>query len=258
VNGLELVKKVADGSVVEAMLGRIDRRHVVVQVARPALARDAELLRDAVEAARVGPIHPELISPGKPVKGPDGRLMVISDEVTGWTAADLLRLSGPIAPERVVEWMVGVCEALDALHARGRVHGCLAPRHLHVHGEPDRPAVRLFDTGLLHLRGVHSMPTRACVVEPEYLSPERAAGERGAIASDIWGVGVLVVELLRGRPPYRGASPAETRAAVKEPAPIPVSFFGVWRDVLRGCLAPAPMDRFASAIELRQAIASLA
>ncbi len=257
-SGLELVKKVADGSVVEAMLGRIDRRHVVVQVARPALAQDALLLREAVDTARAGSVHPELIGLGQPVQAKDGRLMVISEPVTGWTAADLLRLSGPIAPERVVEWMVGVCEALDAMHARGRVHGCLAPRHLHVHGETDRPAVRLFDTGLLHLRGAHSMPTRACVVEPEYLSPERAAGERGGVASDVWGVGVLIVELLRGHPPYRGATPAETRAAVKSPTPIPASFFGAWRDVLRGCLAPSPMDRFASALEVRQAIASLA
>jgi serine/threonine-protein kinase len=255
---LELVRKVGDGSVVEALLGKVDRQHVVVQLARPALASHAELLEGALAVAREGTVHPELVGPGRPQRTHDGRLMVVSDPVSGWTAADLLRLAGPIAPERVVEWMVVVCEALEALHARGRVHGCLAPRHLHVHGDPERPAVRLFDTALLHLRGPTSLPTKPCVVEPEYLSPERAQGTRGTVASDVWGVGVLIVELLRGRPPYRGANSAETRALVQYARPIPTSFFGAWRDVLRGCLAPVPADRFTSALELRQAVAALA
>jgi serine/threonine protein kinase len=257
-HGLELMRKVADGSVVEAILGRVNGQHVLVQLGRPALAAHAELLARALAAARSSVVHSELLGPGQLLRTPDGRLAMVSAPVTGWTAADLLRLSGPIAPARVVEWAVVVCEALEAMHASGRVHGCLAPRHLHLDGDSEQPMVRLFDTCLLHLRGSSSLPTTACVVEPEYLSPERASGSRGTVASDIWGMGVLIVELLRGSPPWRGLTPALTREAVQHARPVPSSFKGAWREVLQGCLAPQPVDRFASALELRQAIATLA
>lgn len=257
-HGLEYVRKLADGSAVEAFLGRVDQQHYVVQLARPALAENAELLGRAVFAARYAFRHPELVTSTNTLRGPQGRLLVVSEPVTGWTAADLLRMSGPIPHARVVEWAVSVCEALEVIHARGGVHGCLAPRHLHVHGASDAPSVRLFDTSLLHLRGAQSLPTSATVVEPEYLSPERASGSRGTIASDIWGVGVLIVELLQGRPPYRGATPEETRAMIRNAKPLQASSLGAWKDVLPGCLDPLPVNRFASALELRQAIAALA
>lgn len=257
-NGLELVRQVAAGSAVDAVLGRLQRHHVVVQVARPALTEHADLTRRAVSLTREGALHPELIGPGRASQMNDGRLAFVSEPLTGWTAADFLRLSGPVAPLRVVEWGVSVCEALSALHVRDRVHGCLAPRHLHLIGDSDRPGVRLFDTSLLHLRGKTSLPVAGCVVEPEYLSPERASGSRCTVASDVWGVGVLLVELLRGRPPFRAATPERTRALLAQAPELPTSLFGAWSPVLKGCLDPVPGNRFASVLEVRQALSALA
>lgn len=257
--GLEYVKKLGDGSAVEAWLGRVEHQHFVLQLARPALTSNPELFGRALYAARYALKHPELVTTSSTVRAPDGRLMVVSEPVSGWTGADLLRVHGRLPHARVVEWAVSVCEALELIHARGSTHGCLAPRHLHVQGSSDAPTVKLFDTSLLHLRGASSsLPSSGTVVEPEYLSPERASGSRGTIASDVWGVGVLIVELLQGRPPWRGKNADETRAMLKSARPPTPGSAGAWKHVLLGCLDPSPVNRFASALELRQAVAALA
>lgn len=261
---LELVRKLGDGSVVEAFLGREGPAYYLVQVSRPELARATRLrgrfLDSSTSLVSAAP-HPELLTPQQVTTTAEGRLVLRSDAITGWTAADLLKRSGKVPEALVVEWGIALCEALSTLHDRGHVHGCLAPRHLHLHGAPDLPSVRLFDTTLLHFRGETSLalPPGVTVVEPEYLSPERASGSRGSAPSDVWGLGALLIELLSGRAPFRGRSPAESRVlATKARPPQLPPRWARWAEVLRGTLDPLPLQRFGSALELRQALLSLA
>lgn len=260
---MELVRKLGDGSAVEAFLGREGATHFLVQVSRPELGQAAEVMgrfldrsKSAVEAAP----HPDLLTPQEVRITTDGRFWLRTAPITGWTAADLLT-RGPIPQGMVVDWGVALCEALTTLHDRGQTHGCLAPRHLHLHGDPHFPSVRLADTTFLHFRGGASLTPKkpVTVVEPEYLSPERAAGSRGSPASDLWGVGALLVELLTGRAPFRGRTPSQSRALVKHARrPKLNSHWARWSEVLFGTLDPSPLNRFGSALELRQALLSLA
>lgn len=259
---LNLVRKLGDGSAVEAYLGEHQGAHYLVQLSRPELAAQRDLYGGFLEASRASSTlaHPEVLSPKTLGQGPDGRVWVVSEPISGWTAADLLRLNGPASEAQVIDWGLTVCEALEVLHARGQVHGCLAPRHLHVFGAPDAPQVRLLDTRLLHFRGRRSIapPAGAVVVEAEYLSPERASGSRGTVASDLWGLGVLLVELLSGHRPFRGRTPDESRRLVLHSRTVTLPpRLERWQPFLDACLDPLPSNRFGGALEARQALVGL-
>lgn len=259
---LTLTRKVADGSAVEAFFGHHAGAHYLVQRTRPELADQADLYGRFLDASKRSTAvhHPELLSPRQLTCAPDGRLWVVSDAITGWTAADLLARKSAVPEGLCIEWGLSVCEALEVMHASGRVHGCLAPRHLHVSGDPNMPEVRLLDTSLLHFRGPRSItpPDGAVVVEAEYLSPERASGSRGTTAGDVWGFGVLMVELLTGHRPFRGRSPDESRRLVLQRNTVKLPpRLGRWQSFIDACLAPRPVDRFGSALEVRQALVAL-
>ena len=259
---LELVRKLGDGSVVEAFLGRGKGKHYLVQLSRPEMGCAADLMGRFLDTSRSmvsSEPHPDLLTPQHVTMTPDGRFLARSEPITGWTAADLLR-RGPIPGPVVVDWGIALCEALSTLHARGQVHGCLAPRHVHLHGAASFPSVRLADTTFLHFRAGSSLTPQqpVTVVEPEYLSPERASGSRATPHGDVWGFGALLVELLTGRAPFRGRTQTESRELAKHARPprLPERW-AQWREVLMGTLDPLPTNRFGSALELRQALLAL-
>lgn len=253
---MRLVRKVADGSAVEAFIAADGAQHFVVQVSREALSEEwLGRLLDRSTDTLTSDGHPELLGASS-LQFKGGRFVAFTEPVTGWTARDYLARVGHVQEALVIDWGIAVCEALQQLHSRGQVHGCLAPRHLYLSGSTELPSVKLFDTSLLHLRSAsNSLPSHGCVVEPEYLSPERATGSRGAIWSDIWGVGSLLVELLTGRAPFRGRDADESRElARKSRVPKLPAELSKWAPVIEGCLEPLPTNRFWSVMEVRQAI----
>jgi serine/threonine-protein kinase len=263
VRNLELVRKVGDGSAVEAFLARAGAQHYLVQLSRPEMGCAAEMMGRFLDTSKSivsQAQHPDLLAPQQVTMTAEGRFLLRSQPITGWTAADFVQ-RGPLPEAVVIDWGIALCEALASLHERGQVHGCLAPRHLHLHGEPSFPSVRLADTTFLHFRAGSSLtpPRPVTVVEPEYLSPERAAGSRATPLADVWGFGALLVELLTGRAPFRGRTPTESRALAKHARrPQLTGSWARWSEVLLGTLDPLPNNRFGSALELRQALLALA
>ena len=91
---------------------------------------------------------------------------------------------------------------------------------------------------------------------PLYMSPEQVRGEELDMRSDIWALGVILYQLVSGRRPFEGVSGAEVMEAVEHacPAPLPDDVPGYVRSAVYRCLLkPAPW-RFASAIELMDAL----
>lgn len=260
---LELIRKLGDGSAVESFLGRLEGAHYLVQLSRPEMGHAAELMGRFLDISKTvvgAPPHPDLLTPQFVSMTPDGRFLLRSDPITGWTAADALRRCA-VPESLVVDWGIALCEALSTLHDRGQTHGCLAPRHIHLHGTASFPSVRLADTTFLHFRAGGSLtPERAVtVVEPEYLAPERATGSRGSPLSDVWGFGALLIELLTGHAPFRGRTAVESRILAKNARPPRMTQrWARWGEVIRGTLDPLPVNRFSSALELRQALLALA
>jgi serine/threonine protein kinase len=258
---LQIRRKIAAGSAVDAFLADSKQGTVLVQVSHPEVSADAELYGRFLDLTRVTSTqhrHPALLAPELTTCEPDGRFVLVTGPVSGRTAADHLREHGALDTSEAIRWGVRICDALEFLHAHGVVHGHLAPHNLFLDGDPAKPEVRLLDTALLLFRGTRSVPRGQILVAPEYLSPERCAGRRATPACDVYGMGVLLHELLTREPPFSGRGTTETRA-LQLHAPLPPLRPGLeeWQPVLARCLAKRATDRYSSLAELRDVLKSL-
>ncbi|MBL8910356.1 MAG: protein kinase [Archangium sp.] len=258
---VHLLRKVAVGSAVDAFLGKVKAGTVLVQLSHPEVTADPELygrFLDTTRSAARQHRHPAVLSVEETHCEDDGRFVMITAPVSGRTAADYLRENGPLSGKEARRWALRVCDALEFLHDHHVVHGHLAPKNLFLDGDRDQPDVRLLDTALLLFRGTRSVPVGQVLVAPEYLSPERCAGQRATQACDLYGMGVLMHELLTGDPPFTAQRNADRTRTMHMVSPLPPLFPGLeeWEPVLRGCLAKNANDRW-SLRKLREALMKL-
>ncbi len=255
------LRKIATGSAVDAFLAKSSEGHVLVQVSHPEVIADPELYGRFLDVSRLTATqhrHPALLAPEHTQCEADGRFISVTGPVSGRTAADYLREYGPLDTAEAVRWGIHICDALEFLHSLGVVHGYLAPHNLFLDGDSVHPDVRLLDTALLLFRGTKSVPRHYALVAPEYLSPERCAGNRGTPSCDVYGMGVLLYELLTRTPPFSGDGVKQTKELQLE-APLPPLRPGLeeWEPVFARCLAKRAGDRYHSPAELREVLRGL-
>src|SRR5205807_704389 len=120
-----------------------------------------------------------------------------------------------LAPARAASICAQICDALHAAHAQGILHRDLKPANVML---PEGPAgsdrVKILDFGLAKsLREEEALVTQAGVVmgTPGYLAPELLAGGPPSVASDLYTVGVILVELLTGLSPWGPLATRETQ-----------------------------------------------
>jgi predicted Ser/Thr protein kinase len=178
----------------------------------------------------------------------------------GRNLGEILRLEGPLSIERAIAVIEPILEALQHAHEHGLVHRDVKPDNILIEAGTGRPL--LVDFGIAKcLDGpTHLTDSGFIVGTPLYMSPEQAMGRQQVDArADIYGIGVVLFQLLTGAPPFDGNDSQEVaRRHVSEPVPVAgLSREGIpsWlsRIVLR-CLAKRPEDRYQSARELRDAL----
>ncbi|MCU1383076.1 MAG: prkC 28 [Acidobacteria bacterium] len=158
----------------------------------------------------------------------DGRPFMVSEYVEGETLRQRLeRGAMPIA--EAVTIALQIAAALAAAHARGLVHRDIKPENVMLRRDG---YAKVLDFGLAKLvarerRGAaESDPdTQPGMVmgTPRYMSPEQARGKDVDARSDIWSLGVLIYEMVAGRPPFAGATHADTIGAIVSVEPVPLT-----------------------------------
>jgi tRNA A-37 threonylcarbamoyl transferase component Bud32/tetratricopeptide (TPR) repeat protein len=242
---------------------------VAVKILKPELADSAEAVtrfeREAHAAARLA--HPGCVAVLD--YGQDaGSFFLALELVEGEHLGDHLA-RGPMSSAEVIAVADGILAALDHAHAAGVVHRDIKPHNVML--LPDG-SIKLLDFGVARLVDVevdpavrHATAAGIVVGTPQYLSPEQALGEPGDARSDLYAVGILLWEMLVGRPPFSGATQREILAAqiCHDPMPPSVAAPGAGISatldaVTLRALSKSPGERYASAAELRRALAEAA
>jgi serine/threonine-protein kinase len=193
----------------------------------------------------------------------------VMEYVDGLPLDDLLQRAGCLPARRVGRLLGRLCSVLQAAHDQGIIHRDLKPANIMVLAA-DTPGedIKVLDFGLARLAPAPSgglyIPmekfTRACanaaVGTPSYLCPEQFRGEEVGPRGDLYSVGVILYEMLTGRPPFQGATTDDLLTAHLYEAPPPMAcrdgqaIAPAVEKVVRTCLAKDPADRPASAREL--------
>lgn len=179
--------------------------------------------------------------------------MVIAMELLEGEPLSARIARGPLSVSDAVRIALDVLAALGALHRRGVLHRDLKPSNIFLteHG------AKLLDFGIARLgaddaqRTVLSLTGKNVVLgTPRYMAPESASGEAVDARSDLFAVGVVLYEMLAGRPAFDGSTPARVMHAVLyEQPPALAGSFGVAAvdRVIHRAIAKPPADRYASA-----------
>ncbi|SDO55537.1 Protein kinase domain-containing protein [Microbacterium sp. ru370.1] len=167
--------------------------------------------------------------------------------IAGPTLTDLIargRLTGPETARVGRE----VAEAFAVIHGRRIVHRDVKPSNILMRPAAhagDSPRATLADFGIASLVGATRV-TRADTVigTAAYLSPEQARGMPAALASDVYALGLVLLEALTGSRPFGSRTPHEALAARLVSSPeIPAHIPSAWRDVLERMTAIDPAER---------------
>jgi hypothetical protein len=239
-----LIDQLGAGGMAEVWRARDSESGEIVAVKRlhAHLRADADaarrFAREAEAAASID--HPQAVRIRDVGDDPNDAFIVM-DYVAGPSLAERLNADGPMEPRAAVRVAREVSEALAAAHRHGIVHRDVKPANILL--DPDRGA-RLADFGIaraLDDRGVTM--TGSVIGTLRYMPPEAMAGEPPTPASDVWGIGAVLYEMLSGAPLREDTSPA---SLIEARTRIPPSIAGLSPDtarVLDAMISPDPAAR---------------
>lgn len=255
----EIVQFVGRGGMATVYKGydRDLNRYCAIKVLPPHPGRDPSYIRrfrqEALAIARLQ--HPHILALYDS-GSEDDIFYLVTPYVEGGSLAELIR-RGRLPVVRVEQILNEVASALDYAHRKGVIHRDIKPGNVLMDGEGN---TLLADFGIARLQEVNATATRTGNImgTPTYMSPEQSKGKGGDARTDIYSLGVVIYEILTGRPPYISDTPLDiihqhvARAIpsiTKARSDLPPAMDGV----MDRALAKEPEHRFQTALEFSEA-----
>ncbi|MGW1592960.1 protein kinase domain-containing protein [Streptomyces sp. NPDC002343] len=219
---------------------------VAIKVLKEELASDPDIvmrfLRERSVLLRL--THPNIVRVRDLVVEGD-LLALVMDLVDGPDLHRYLRENGPLTPVAAALLTAQIADALAASHADGVVHRDLKPANVLLRQQGGEMHPMLTDFGIARLADSPGLTrTHEFVGTPAYVAPESAEGRPQTSAVDIYGAGILLYELVTGRPPFAGSTALEVlhqhlSAEPRRPSTVPDP---LWT-VIERCLRKNPDER---------------
>ena len=263
------------------------KKPVAVKILHPQFARyqDAvnRFLREARAASSIN--HPNIVDVTDFGVLADGLVYFVMEFLDGKSLEDLIEKEGAVELHRSLNIVNQITYALEAAHALGVIHRDLKPDNIMLLERPGRrdivrmatgsqggawvterersyDFVKVLDFGIAKILRPDELGTDtlqgAVFGTPEYMSPEAARGEDVDIRTDVYSLGIILFDMVCGRPPYEAEAGSEVLAKqIAAPVPSPRAFApqreiteGAERVIMRA-MAKDPADRYQTMAEMR-------
>ena len=253
-----LERPIGKGGMAEVWCARDERlqRPVAVKFLAPQFHDDPEFLvrffSEAQSVARLN--HPNVVDV-LDFGDFEDRPYLVMEYVGGGSLADVA--GEPLLPERASEIVAEAARGAGAAHALGLVHRDIKPANILL---TDDGRAKLADFGIASSKSSEKLTaTGQAIGSPHYISPEQASGLGCGPASDVYALGVVLYELLTGRPPFDADNVTAIAIAHVDKAPTPPSELvadldPALDDLVMRCLAKDPQERFPEGCALAAAL----
>src|SRR3954454_3919895 len=235
------------------------RRHVAIKVLPPYLAHEPGFLdrfqREAETVARLD--HPNIL----PIYdfGREGDLpYIVMPLVTGGTLRDWL--SEPVPLERALQMFRPILAALEYAHTRepAIIHRDIKPSNILI-SQGDWPLLTDFGIAKIAESPLRLTGSATIIGTPEYLAPEQSRGSMLDHRADVYGMGVLLFELLTGEVPFEGESALDIilrhlTDPVPRPSEVRPELGTIWDEIVQRSMAKEQSGRYLTALSLEQAV----
>jgi serine/threonine-protein kinase len=259
-NRYEIQRHLARGGMAEVYVARdlLLDRPVALKVLFPELSADQTFVerfrREAQAAANLN--HPNVVSVYD--WGEEGSTyFIVMEYVDGPTLRDLVRQEGRLHPTRAADIGADIANALSFAHRNGVIHRDVKPGNVLI---TRTGQVKVTDFGIARAArdsaGENLTQTGTVMGTATYFSPEQAQGQAIDQRSDVYALGVVLYEMVTGRPPFQGDNPVAIAYQHVQETPIPPAQLNPdvppeLQAVILRALAKRPDDRYPTANDLR-------
>lgn len=212
-------------------------------------AAKQQLLKEARSISRLQ--HPNILTLFESNET-DGQTYLVFEYIDGASLNKFLSFKGKLQIDLALEIMIPVLDAVDYAHERGIIHRDLTPSNIIITGS-NKP--KLMDFGIADLLG-RTQTDNTISGSLHYMSPEQCENKPPLPVSDVFTLGLVLLELLTGKRVITADNQfAIINQIVNEPIDVPEDITPAVRDVIVKALKKNPEDRFESANEMKLALA---
>jgi len=206
-NRYEILEVIGSGGMAVVYKARCHRlnRLVAIKILKDELSRDAEFRRRFhAESQAVAMLSHTNIVNVYDVSHSDNVDYIVMELIDGITLKQYMEQKQVLNWREALHFSTQIAKALEHAHSRGIIHRDIKPHNIMILKDG---SVKVADFGIARVSSAQSTLTREALGSVHYISPEQAKGSKIDYRSDLYSLGVVLYEMLTGRPPYDGETP---------------------------------------------------
>ena len=225
-------------------------RLVAIKILKDEHAQDEEFRRRFhAESQAVAMLsHPNIVSVYD-VSSTDDAHYIVMELIDGITLKQYMEKKGILNWKETLHFAIQIAKALEHAHSRGIVHRDIKPHNVMV---LKNGSVKVADFGIARVMSKSNTLTKEALGSVHYISPEQAKGGRVDSRGDLYSLGVVMYEMITGRPPYDGESPVAVaiqhiNGGAKMPSTLNPNIPGGLEQIIMKAMALDPAGRYVNA-----------